>query len=282
MTLESDARGILGGAFVGVTFASGYQVREMTADDVLQQYDEMQIARGARFYLGGGSDRAWTPGDGRLRFKDLFGFTDRQRRAVVVLSGAPVSTLVHEMLHASADPTFPDQLGPDLDEGATALLTSYALAKAGQNPDASYAAQRDIVDALTTLVGQKTLEDAYFRGNLAQLRATTDDLVGPNAFDSFVRRLTSGEGMDFAMAKLLPGRKDGAWTATKIRAIQGYLNSYLCLSADEWERIRLIIHSASDVELQKIRDAIAPLITGVADLGDRTRLRLWLVSGGST
>jgi len=253
----------------------------MGPEEVFVEYDQMQLLRKGVFPASGEEpERPWRPGDAKRRFKDLFGFTDRKRGMVAYVANAPFVVLLHEMLHASADPKFPEQLGADIDEGTTTILANLAATKAGRAIDAGYGAQQDIAVALVKVAGQRTLEEAYFRGNIAQLRATVDDVCGERTFNLLVDRLHSGEDIHFAMNRIDGKASGGSYTTLKISIIQRYLDQLWFISSDEWKRIRRIIHSASPSEFLALRDAIGPQIADkLWDARERGRLRLWLMNG---
>jgi hypothetical protein len=279
MSLEDDARTILESTFPRGLIAYGYRVQEMTQDEVFDGYDEKQRLAGLVFHAREG-DRPWRQGDARRRFRDLSGFTDRKRGMVAILRGAPLAVLIHELLHASADERFPNELGPDLDEGTTTVLANFAAAKAGRVTDDAYEPQQAVVNRLIKVAGQRALENAYFRGEIEQLRASVDGVVGPKTFDDLVKALRSGEGIDDVLDRMYSKSSGGSYTTLKIRIIQRYLGSFLWISTEEWEQIRLVIRSVSPSELQKMRDAIGPqLATKLWDVQERGRLRLWLFTG---
>ncbi len=105
-------------------------------------------------------------------------------------------TVLHELLHANTDPDFRKQLGSKLNEGCTELLVERFKQARGLAGDVKwdrtghYRVEKAVAVGLERVVGAKTLQNAYFNGDLGSLHYELGTAFGhtdPAAAESFGR-----------------------------------------------------------------------------------------------
>jgi hypothetical protein len=112
-----------------------------------------------------------------------------------------VDTVLHETMHRLADPSFVSTLGFEVNEGSNTYFTRVVLGEQGLPLEASYPDERGAVDRLVAVagVGQPTLGNAFFNGNIGGLRSAFDATKGAGKFDEWVGFMRA---RDFANANL--------------------------------------------------------------------------------
>jgi hypothetical protein len=204
----------------------------------------------------------------------LDGFADAEARMIYINRGsspdAKVATMVHEMLHMYAAPSF-RALGADLDEGATERFTLQACKAKGISVQAEYRAQRWLVDDLAQVIGEGGLVQAYF-GGAPVLSKLLDVIMGSGSFEKMMQRLKEGDLS--GVESLLKPHRASNWIQKMIKIIKGRLGGWV--SDEDIDAIRTICGSVSEKELAIIREEIAPLVTTLWSHGQRAELRIVL------
>lgn len=271
---KKRAEKILGDAF-GKRKGMGGQVQFLDDAALRAKHDEMQIRLGRNNKW----DQPWTMGDNARTFRDFFGFADQAGGTVYVLTisgggGAmdgtdQLATVVHELLHVNAAGDWAGAVGGAIDEGVTETLTKKACSAAGVTAKEAYAGQIAFADKLAKVVGQGTLESAYF-GGASVLRAAFDAVQGDGAWDRFSR--ATGEKKE----SMLSAKHSPDWVKEKIYQINDLLDGWV--SDADLDRVAAIWATLEGAEKDQVRSAIQPRVGDLTDIGQRTRLRVILGS----
>lgn len=122
------------------------------------------------------------------RRQALLGYTSDGKVVVNMNHQEGVLTLAHERLHQFSHPRFHEQVGRGVNEGVT---ERFAKMVAGDphliDLPPVYTAEVRVADALLARVGPDRLSQAYFKGEVSQLRAFLDSDLGPGTFNRFSR-----------------------------------------------------------------------------------------------
>lgn len=116
-----------------------------------------------------------------------------------------VLTMTHERLHQVAHPRFRETFGTELNEGVTerfAKLASGDLHLKDLPP--VYTRESALADTLGARVGLDRLSQAYFKGEVGQVRSLLDADLGPGTYRRFVEA-TKQADLDLA-TRILMGR----------------------------------------------------------------------------
>lgn len=91
-------------------------------------------------------------------------------------------TVIHEGMHAYADPAFPTQMRNGVNEGVTEYFTRQILSDLNiPEPDNTYEEELAEVKRMLPIMGEHTLKAAYFQGDMKSLRDKVDQQLGPCA-----------------------------------------------------------------------------------------------------
>lgn len=237
-------------------------------------HDDMQI-RLARNKPDG---TPWTKGDNAKVFRDFFGFADQSGGAVYVLSMAggagmdgtdQLATVAHELLHVNASGDWAGAVGGTIDEGVTETMTKKACGAAGVAPKDTYGSQVAFVAKLAAIVGQNTLEAAYF-GGAAILKAAFEAVQGEGSWARF--RAAEGDRLD----RMLTAKHTPDWVKEKIYQMNDLLDGWV--SDADLDRIAGIWGTLESAEKDQARAAIQGRVGDLIDIGQRSRLRVILGS----
>jgi hypothetical protein len=238
------------------------------------KHDEMQIRLGRNKPDG----TAWAKGDNAKVFKDFYGFADQGGGTVYVLSMAggagldgtdQLATVAHELLHVNAAGDWAGGVGGTIDEGVTETMTKKACAAAGVAPKEAYGSQVAFVAKLAAVVGQNTLESAYF-GGVAILSAAFDAVQGEGSWVAF--RAAKGDRLE----RMLTAKHTPDWVKEKIFQINDLLDGWV--SDADLDRIAAIWGTLEATEKAQVRSAVQGRVADLTDIGQRTRLRVILGS----
>jgi hypothetical protein len=268
------------------------KVQAVSSGTELQsKYDAAMMRQQKKFRAEGNKDPTdklpdWGPGDA-AKFKDTAdaesfkGFNDPSSGSVFIdTSKKPddqVATITHEMLHASAAGDFQSTLGKRVDEGMTEKLTQNAFIISGYTaPTGQNESEVSFIQDLAAIVGEGTLTSAYF-GGVDILRAMLNAQTDEDIFEKFAKAARTGDKKfmrDFfnENEKL----KGGSELDKKIAAINLALDGWV--SGDDISNIEGIYSSASQEDKAALRNVIQPRIEELSDIGQRTRLRVLMVS----
>lgn len=269
---KARAKDILATAFGSVCKIKAPKVVILDTTTLKRSYVQFQIRQGGRNSRKG---RPWQESDAD-EIQRLDGYADRGANTVYVADQgdeAQIATLVHEMLHANANPGFPGTYLTDFDEGATEYLARVALARSGiQAPTGgTYGRQVGLITLFVDMVGQGTLIQAYFN-NPAALKNMVDTIRGPGTWNLFWIRFMDKRYKD--AWELLYPKGGGSWVDHKIKLIKGYLEGWV--SDDDISMIETICGTLSSEDRKTVRRAISPQIGSLWSHGQRARLRMAL------
>jgi len=269
------------------------KVQEVASGAELQtKYDAAMMRQKKKFRAEGNKDPVedlpdWGPGDA-ARFKDTAdaesfkGFNDPSSGSVFVdTSKKPddqVATIVHELLHASAAADFQSTLGKRVDEGMTEKLTQNAFTISGYTaPTGQNANEVGFVQDLGAIVGEGTLISAYF-GGVDILRKMMNAQTDTDIFEKFAEaaRTSNAKFLREEFFKEYEKLKGGSELDKKIAAINVALDGWV--SGDDISNIESIYYNSTQEEKAALRNVIQPRIDELIDIGQRTRLRVLVVS----
>lgn len=237
-------------------------------------HDDMQI-RLARNKPDG---TPWAKGDNAKVFRDFFGFADQAGATVYVLSMAggagmddtdQLATVAHELLHVNASGDWAGAVGAMIDEGVTETMTKKACRAAGVAPKDEYGGPVAFVAKLAAIVGQNTLEAAYF-GGVAILKAAFEAVQGEGSWALF--RAAKGDRLD----RMLTAKHTPDWVKEKIYQMNDLLDGWV--SDADLDRIAGIWGTLEGGEKDQARAAIQGRVGDLIDIGQRSRLRVILGS----
>jgi hypothetical protein len=269
---KARAKDILVTAFGSVCRIKAPKVVVMNDAAIKQSFVQYQIRQGTKHPR---KNRRWESEDAQ-EINRLDGYADRGADTVYILDqedDAQIATLVHEMLHANANPGFPGMYKADIDEGATEYLTRVALAKSGVRAPTggTYGPQVGLITLFVDMIGEGTLIQAYF-SNPNALKNMVDTIRGTGTWDLFWMRFMEKD-YDGAWELLYP-KEGGSWVEHKIKLINGYLDGWV--SDDDISMIETICSTLSSEDLKTVRRAISPRIGSLWSHGQRARLRIAL------
>ncbi|MCI0398149.1 MAG: hypothetical protein L0322_24910 [Chloroflexi bacterium] len=273
---QARAQKILLAVYGNIRPIVSYNIEVLDDAALKSRYDDMKIRKQ---HTNPRTGQPWQRGDAAGVFQTLDGFADQELQIIYVLNDkdageeARVSLIAHEMLHMNAAPGFAAAVGPDIDEGTTETLTIKACKAAKITAQPAYGSQVDLVQRIGAIVGEGTLEQAYFNGP-SILSSTFDAVRGEGMFARLHKYLTEQSDMEKALSVLRAPRSPD-WVKEKIKLIEDHLNSWW-VSDDDMAQIKTICATATPEELAEIRAAIAPQVTKLSDHGQRAELRLAL------
>jgi hypothetical protein len=267
------------------------KVEGVPSEDVLRtKYDDAMMRQKKKFRAEGNNDPVdklpeWGPGDA-ARFKDTSkefkGFNDPSSGAVFVdLSKKPddqVATIAHEFLHASAAPDFAATLGKRIDEGMTEKLTQNAFTISGYTaPTGQNKTEVGFVANLGEMIGEGALTSAYF-GGVDILRDMLNVGAEKNIFEKFAEaaRAENWKWMESFFNNYYDKMKGGSELQKKIASINYWLSGWVY--DEDLANIEAIYRDSSPEDKAQLRAVIEPQIGSLIDIGQRTRLRVLLVS----
>jgi hypothetical protein len=239
------------------------------------KFDEMQVRKGTNNTRTG---EPWKMGDSLLVFQRLDGFADRDNNVIYVPDGAGGSaegqlpTVVHEMLHTNAAGDWASTVGFAIDEGETENLALKACTAQRVPMTPTYASQRGLVGQLVPVVGEDTLQRAYFSGG-AMVVAAFDAVRGEGKWNDFKKAM--GEGDREKVDKILKAPHQSDWAKEKIQIILGLIHSWWVTDEDVG-RIVAICGTASPEDLRAISAAVSPEVSSLMNEGQRARIRFAL------
>jgi hypothetical protein len=105
------------------------------------------------------------------------------------LDRGEVGTAIHEAIHFFSHDDYRGELGGDANEGTTEYFTRVVTTQQGIVRGAFYTSQRGAVDNLVAATTQEDVGDAYFDGEIDDLRTAVDDAQGEGTFDSWVTEM---------------------------------------------------------------------------------------------
>jgi len=239
------------------------------------QYDRLQI-EGRRTNRDTG--RRWEMGD-KLRWNTRRGlrtnaFAHSGRIWIDATQTDPTAT-VHEMLHVNTASSFLTTVGRVINEGTTqrfALRVIRASGHAVTGSERTYVQEQDIVNRLVPIIGEGTLQNAYFN-NPSILVQTYEALMGARSFAVLKRTLNDTAAGYTAAQRLL--RPPSA--ATRIAAINTLLDWWV--SDSDLDIIESIFMAADAGDRATIRAAVEPRAISLTSLGQRFRFRAILTHG---
>ena len=112
-------------------------------------------------------------------------------------------TALHETLHMYSHDNFRGGLSRAMNEATTEYLTQKETAGRGIDRSEIYPEERAAISELADLVGDDAIEQAYFGGDVDQLKAAVDEQAGDGAWDNFADAVGRGE-LDAARSALRP------------------------------------------------------------------------------
>lgn len=254
-------------------------------------YDGAMMRQKKKFRPEGNKDPVdklpdWGPGDA-AKFKDTAdadefkGFNDPSSGSVYVdTSKKPddqVATIVHEMLHASSSGDFPATLGKRVDEGMTEKLTQMAFTASGYAaPTGQNESEVSFIEDLGAITGIGTLTSAYF-GGVDILRKMLNAQADKDIFEKFALAARTGNTKDLReFFKDYEKLKAGSELDKKKGAINIALDGWV--SGDDISNIESIYMNATPEEKAELKILIQSRIEELVDIGQRTQLRVLLVS----
>jgi hypothetical protein len=242
------------------------------------KHDEMQIRLNRTNSRAEGGPRPWQLGDNAQVFQTFEGFADQEQQTIYVLdmnsggggsADSAVVLMAHEMLHTNAAGGWAGTVGGAIDEGTTETLTQKAAAKAGVSGTSAYAGQVALVGRIAAMVGANMLEAAYF-GGAASLILAFDATGGPGTWTKFHDAI--GKHDQETVDAIL----DKDYAKMKIGQIKDLLGGWV--SDDDLNAIAGIWATIQPGDKARVKAAIEPLVGDLWDIGQRTRLRVILVS----
>jgi hypothetical protein len=239
------------------------------------RFDEMQIRKGT---TNPRTQAPWVTGDSVGVFPQLFGFADRDNNTIYVPDGGgggagdQLSTVVHEMLHTNAAGDWASTVGFAVDEGETEILTMKACTSQHVPMTPAYAAQRATTAQLVPIVGEDTLQRAYFGGG-AGVIAAFDAVRGEGKWKQLKQAMADGDREKFD--KILKAPKDSDWAIEKTNIIRGIIHSWWVTDEDV-NRIIAICGTANPPDLHSIDVSISPELSSLTNEGQRARIRMAL------
>lgn len=105
------------------------------------------------------------------------------------LDRGEVGTAIHEAIHFFSHDDYRGELGGDVNEGTTEYFTRIVTAQQGIVRGAFYTNQRGAVENLVAASTQEDVGDAYFDGEIDDLRTAVDDAKGEDTFDNWVTEM---------------------------------------------------------------------------------------------
>ncbi len=239
------------------------------------KFDEMQVRKGTNNTRTG---EPWKMGDSLLVFQRLDGFADRDNNTIYVPDAAGGSgagqlpTVVHEMLHTNAAGDWASTVGFAIDEGETENLALKACTGQHVPMTPTYGSQRALVAQLVPVVGEGTLEQAYFSGG-AGLISAFDAVRGEGKWADLKKAM--GEGDREKVDRILRAPRQSDWAKEKTQIILGIIDSWWVTDEDV-SRIVAICHTASPEDLRSIAAAVGPEVSRLINEGQRARIRMAL------
>ncbi len=242
------------------------------------EYDRSMIAQGKQFRETGADGeeklRPWQAGDADKHpdmKKEFAGFNDTSNGQIYVdLSKPPdeqTATIAHEMLHASSSGNFVGVLGKGIDEGMTEKLTIDAFTNSGYSVTSGmFAEWVTFANRLGAAFGDGVMKEAYF-GGTAALRDAINDRLGKGSFGKFTEAVRNQQW----------DKVNEMITEGKVKVVEALLGGWW-VSDDDIAAVEEIYKGAIDLEKAKIRAMIQAKIPDLSSIGQRTRLRVLLVS----
>jgi hypothetical protein len=234
---------------------------------ILAAYDTANLGRHNAV-----TNAPWVVGDAKRNFKDqgsrLNGFADAGRIWIDSTTTDPTTT-VHEMLHINTASTFRATVGEVINEGMTERLAVQAVRAQGDSivgSENTYAPQRASVEKLIGIVGERTMQTAYFNGGQTFIEAY-NRIMGSNSFTA-LKRLLDPLPPNYTAADAVMQPPSAT---QRIAAINALLDWWV--SDNDLTVVQAVFSAASESDKATIRTAIQPRITSLSDLGQRTRLR---------
>lgn len=278
---QARAQKILKDAFGNIKTIVASKVEVLDDAALKGKYDEMKIRKKHNNPKTG---QPWQTNDASKVFSKLEGFADTEAQVIYVLDdndateAGRVALMVHETLHMNAAGGFASAVGPDIDEGTTEYLTIKACKAAKITPPTAYARQVGLVEKLAAIVGEASLEKAYF-GGVATLKSTYDTIRGEGTFEKLHKILTESKDMEKAL-KSLSAPRSPDWVKEKIKMIEAHLDSWW-VSDEDMAQIKTLLGTLTPQELAKARETLAPKAINLSDHGQRATFRLALGVGKS-
>jgi len=239
------------------------------------KFDEMQVRKGTNNARTG---EPWKMGDSLLVFQRLDGFADRDNNVIYVPDSpggsgeGQLPTVVHEMLHTNAAGDWQSTVGFAIDEGETENLALKACTAHHVSMTPTYASQRGLVGQLVPIVGEDTLQQAYFSGG-AVLISAFNAVRGEGKWDQL--KAAMGEGDREKVDRILKAPRESDWAREKIRIILGIIDSWWVTDEDVG-RIVAICGTASPEDLRAIASTVGPEVSRLINEGQRARIRFAL------
>lgn len=290
---RSLALAILKKGFGGRIKSEAKVVEIKGTEGMWTEYDSAMIRQGKEFREPAekkgeeGKLRPWQSGDAQqhpdLKKKGEFkGFNDPSTGQVYIDTSQPpdeqVATIVHEMLHANAAPDFPATLGKRVDEGVTEKLTRAAFTASGYAaPTGQYESEVGFATSLGQMIGEGALTSAYF-GGVDILRDMMNVGADKKIFEDFAReaRANNWDWMESFFNMYYEKMKGGSELQKKIASINYWLSGWVY--DEDLANIEAIYRDSSPEDRAQLRAVIEPQIGSLIDIGQRTRLRVLLVS----
>ena len=151
----------------------------------------------------------------------------------------------------------------------TEFILDSACSAAGLAPKDQYRGQVAFVAKLAAIVGQNTLEAAYF-GGAAILKAAFEAVQGEGSWALF--RAAKGDRLD----RMLTAKHTPDWVKEKIYQMNDLLDGWV--SDADLDRIAGIWGTLESAEKDQARAAIQGRVGDLIDIGQRSRLRVILGS----
>jgi len=239
------------------------------------KFDEMQVRKGTNNARTG---EPWKMGDSLLVFQRLDGFADRDNNVIYVPDSpggsgdSQIPTVVHEMLHTNAAGDWQSTVGFAIDEGETENLALKACTAHHVAMTPTYASQRGLVGQLVPVVGEGTLEQAYFSGG-AILISAFNAVRGEGKWDQLKKAMAEGDREK--VDKILTAPRQSDWAKEKTQIILGIIDSWWVTDEDV-ARIVAICGTASPEDLRSIAAAVGPEVSRLINEGQRARIRFAL------
>lgn len=268
------------------------QVQGVASEDELRvKYDTAMIALKKKFREKGKEGEEdqlvdWKPGDA-ARHPDMSeqgsfkGFNAPGMGVVIDTSKKPddqVATIAHELLHASSAGDFVATLGKRVDEGMTEKLTQNAFTISGYAaPSGQNESEISFVSDLGSMVGEGTLISAYF-GGVDILRKMLNAQTDEDVFDKFAlaARTRNVKELREFFKEYFEKLKGGSELEKKKAAVNIALDGWV--SGDDISNIESVYLNATPEEKKELKILIQSRIEELVDIGQRTRLRVLVVS----
>ena len=234
---------------------------------ILAAYDTANIGRHNAV-----TNAPWVAGDAVRNFKNqgsrLNGFADAGRIWIDSTTTDPTTT-VHEMLHINTASTFRATVGEVINEGMTERLAVQAVSAQGSSvvgSENTYAPQRNVVNKLIAIVGERTMQQAYFNGGQTFIEVY-NRLMGSNSFTALKRLLDPLPPLYTAADAVLQAPS----ASQRIATINALLDWWV--SDNDLTIVQGVFSAANEADRESIRQAIQPRITSLNNTGQRARLR---------